>query len=412
MKTPPPALTKVKSLKNSIEKVIIVSSILLSLTIIIGWITESKDILTFFSDDATMKFNTALVFLFSGINLFLIDKKEAVFITLYKILTLIIVLIGAITLYEYFGYSLFNIDNLFINDSISKMNPGRMSPATAICSILIGVSFSGFKFDNNFYIKLSKSSKLLVTAISFISIISYILIIPSENRSLIFKTMSFDTSILFFIISLVLMFKRENSVFNSLFFSKYMGSEIFRKTLPLIILIPAVFANAILLAIKQNWINIDFGLVIFAVIIIPICILFISNLAFKLNSIDKERQNLEDDLILKNKKLTIFNDGLKNSVVFCLTGKDGIIKYVNNSFCEISKFSREELVGSSHALLNSGYHDDDFFKNLWKTINSGKIWTGEIKNKSKEGSIYTVSTTIIPVKDSNGNITDFLEINN
>ncbi|WP_197678381.1 PAS domain-containing protein [Polaribacter sp. KT25b] len=399
-------------IKKTANKLIIISCVFFSLAVIISWFTKSEEILYFFTSGATMKFNTALIFLLLGINLFIFDKKEEIYKSLYKLFSTITILLGLFTLVEYGGFTFFEIDNLFIKDSFSKVNPGRMSPATAICSILIGISFLTCKTNNDLLIQFGKSTKVLVTIISFISIISYILIIPSENKSFIFRTMAIHTSVLFFAISLLLMFKRENSIFNSLFFDKSIGSNIFRKSLPLIILIPAVIANAILLAINQKWLSIDFGLVTFTIILTPICIIYLSKLSINLNLIDTKRQLLENNLKLKNKNLVEFNEALDYTAIFSITNIDGKIKYANDSFCEISKYSREELIGSSHTLLNSGYHDNNFFKNLWQTIISGKIWTGDIKNKSKDGSFYTVNTTIIPIKNSSGNISDFLEINN
>lgn len=96
--------------------------------------------------------------------------------------------------------------------------------------------------------------------------------------------------------------------------------------------------------------------------------------------------------------------------IVAITNLNADILYVNKKFCEISKYSRDELIGKNHRIINSGFHSSDFFKNLYRTIKSGETWYGEIKNKAKDGSFYWVATTIAPIKNASGEIEKFISI--
>src|SRR5690606_1627211 len=86
---------------------------------------------------------------------------------------------------------------------------------------------------------------------------------------------------------------------------------------------------------------------------------------------------------------------LINSNIICsITNVNGEIIYANDAFCRISKYSRKELLGQNHRIVNSGHHTKGFFKELWETISSGKAWYGEIKSKAKDGTYFWQNSAI------------------
>lgn len=151
----------------------------------------------------------------------------------------------------------------------------------------------------------------------------------------------------------------------------------------------------------------DITLIIFANRILSIFVIVISaflalrnrNLYEKTERERKYRLRLLEE---KNEELESMDDAINTYLLFSISNTKGEIIYVNSKFCEISKYTKEELIGENHRILNSNFHSKEFFNELWKSVATGKVWNAEVKNKAKDGTFFWVDTTAFPIHDKNG----------
>ncbi|WP_254173713.1 PAS domain S-box protein [Planktothrix pseudagardhii] len=123
-----------------------------------------------------------------------------------------------------------------------------------------------------------------------------------------------------------------------------------------------------------------------------------------------ERKRSEEALQKTLRELAFHKFALDQAAIVSMTDGKGNITYVNERFCKISGYSKDELISHTHRVVNSHYHPSEFFAHLWSTIHQGKVWQGEIKNQCKSGQFYWVDTTIVPFLDIANNPFQYLAI--
>ncbi|NJB35003.1 sensor histidine kinase [Croceivirga sp. JEA036] len=372
--------------------------------ILFGWILQFDFILRYAGDNYTMKFNTALCFLCLLVALILSQEKaESPFNPIVVVICLFVFSVAFYTLISYYFSFPLEIDNVFAKDYYNTVNPGKMSKGTAICFQLSVIAILLKRHTKNKGPKIAQLLFISIFIIASISIISIILGIPGENRTSFLETMAFSTAFFFLAIAISYLYQERTWGPAALFHGKNLGSKILRRTTPYMILFTLGVSFLHQLLIKNHLLDPQFAIILLTVILLTAAFAFLMISNHFINKTNKSRIKLQKSLENSNSELEQFRHAIDQVAMISVMDNEGVITYANDMLCQVSGYSKEELIGATHSQrLDAHNHNHYFFEQLWATVRSGHIWINEIKNLRKDLTTFWTNAAVIPIKDING----------
>lgn len=322
-----------------------------ALAVLISWTVKLPLVLSVFSGAPTMKFNTALCFVLSGLGLISIVKKEKHLNSVGAVLGGVVILIGFSSFLEYFINVDLHIDNIFLQDPYTGTFPGRMARTTGLCFTFFGVALLTARSRRLSSKKLHKSVLGFVALISVMAILTFCLQSVTATKVLVFNSMAFHTAINFFLLSLGLSLIDPRNSYVDFISGVKVGSKLARKLLPFLITMPLVLGILLLYIAGSEIIDTEVGIALFTITYAFIGLLYTSWISGKLNLDDLERRRLEHSLDLSRKELiesARFKKKLVNTTpefILIINLSTLSIRYLNKDLFPVEGLQKERIEG-------------------------------------------------------------------
>ncbi len=382
--------------------------IVISVLFLIGWALDIGVLKTPGSNYPTIKSNTALSLLLIGISIWLLQEKRVNQrnLLIARVLSLIVILIGSLTLFEYLSGVNLGIDQILFMEPRGAFQTealNRMSLVAASSFLLIGISLLTLDKEKDRNFQLFQLLIISVGLISFLVVLGYLYqttIYPIRNTT----AASPYGSVILLVIVLAVLTSRPDKGFMELLTSNRIGGVFGRRIIPGIIIIPLILGWLRLLGEQAELYDAEFGtaVTIFSTILILIILVWLSMVS--IDRIDIRRHKAEKNIKRQADLLNRTNDAI------FVRNLDDEITFWNKGSEKTYGWSQREVLGKvTHELLQAEYpkHLDEIQANV---LNYGQ-WNGELKHKKRDGTLIIVLSRWSLQKDENGKPIGFLEIN-
>lgn len=331
---------------NSYRKYILATGIFvatLAFLVLLGWLFNIPVFKSIVPGYVNMKFNTALgLFVTSVAFLFYVQKPYGVVAALARICVAFILVLATITLLQIFTGNDYGIDRLFITDTspVSQYDTaGRMSPITGVCFVLVCTSILLLSAKNEITRQIVQGMLHIVTLLSFIAIVGYLLGVPTFYRLAVLATMAVHTAIAFFVFSIGLSLVNPEVGITGMFTGSKLGNVMARRVFLQSLVTVLVLAYIRILAHRYFLVSVEFGIALFALSFILTTLFILWRTANEINALSVEKEIAEHDMNM----LAAFLDSTPDPVV--VTDSAGVIKLVNHRVETVFGFSKNQIAG-------------------------------------------------------------------
>ena len=325
----------------------------IALSVLMAWIYKMPTVLSVFSGAPSMKFNTALLFLFSGIGLLSLVKREKTLNAVGVFSGWLVVVNGFVSFLEYVLPLSLDLDNLFIQDTFPSTHPGRMARTTGLCFTSFGLALITARSSRLFFKRFHKYALGFVALISVMAVLTYILQGVTATRVLVFNTMAFHTAVSFFLLSLAMSLVNPRNYYIDFLSGVKVGSKLARKLLPFVVTMPLVLGISLLFIVGSKSIETELGITLYTIAYALLGLVYTSWTSQKLNFEDLQRKRLEHSLLVSQREL-MENVRFKKKLVtttpeyiFIINLSTSSIKYLNQDLFPGEEMKRENIEGMS-----------------------------------------------------------------